>query len=210
MQQNVLVVVFNTESEGYQAITELKKENHGADWIVTEAALVKKEGGVLKELDAMDTGLHTGDDAFRGGLIGMCLGVLGGPIGVLLGGSYGALVGMGVDAIDAVNVESMLEQIAKKLDDGMEAIVAFAEEETNDALDANFSRFNTIIARFDAAVVALEVEKAREMEAEMERLARMELRKQRSDDFKAKVEEKRTSIKDFFAKKKEERQGNQA
>ena len=210
MQQNVLVVVFNTESEGYQAITELKKENHGADWIVTEAALVKKEGGGLKELDAMDTGLHTGDDAFRGGLIGMCLGVLGGPIGVLLGGSYGALVGMGVDAIDAVNVESMLEQIAKKLDDGMEAIVAFAEEETNDALDANFSRFNTVIARFDAAVVALEVEKAREMEAEMERLARMELRKQRSDDFKAKVEEKRTNIKDFVAKKKAERQGNEA
>ena len=210
MQQNVLVVVFNTESEGYQAITELKKENHGADWIVTEAALVKKEAGSIKELDVMDTGLHTSDDAFRGGLIGGCLGILGGPIGVLLGGSYGALVGMGLDTIDSINVESMLEQIAQKLDEGMEAIVALTEEATNEALDANFGRFDTIIARFDAAVVAQEVDRAREMEAEMQRLARMELRKQRNDDFKAKVEEKRANIKESFEKKKAEREDGEA
>ena len=52
----------------------------------------------------------------------------------------------------------------------------------------------------DAAVVAQEVERAREMEEEMQRLARIELRKQRTDEFKAKVEEKRAKLKAKFAK----------
>ncbi|MBO7729713.1 MAG: DUF1269 domain-containing protein [Lachnospiraceae bacterium] len=200
MQQNILVTVFNVESEGYQAITELKQKFEGDSWFVSEAALIKKEAGTYKTIDLFDSKAHTADDTLIGGLIGMCVGVLGGPIGMLLGASYGALVGNSVDAIDTMDAVSLLEQIVGKLDDGMLALVALAEEKSPAALDAQFAKFDTIVARFDAAVVAQEVEKAREMEAEMRRLARLELRKQRTDEFKGKVEEKRAKLKARFAK----------
>ena len=202
MQQNVIVVVFKNESEGFQAITELKNENKGDNWFVTEAALVKKENGVSTLLDSFDTGLTTSDDAFRGGLIGMCVGVLGGPIGMLLGGAYGAVVGTTIDAVDAIDSGSIMEQIAGKLEDGMVALVALAGEEAPEGLDAKFTKFDAIVARFDAAVVAQEVEKAREMEAEMDRLARNELRQQRKEENKAKIEEKRAKLDADFEKVK--------
>lgn len=72
----------------------------------------------------------------------MLIGVLGGPIGMLLGAGYGALVGMNVDADDSLYGASMLEQIADKLDDGMVAVVALAAEEKNDAVDELMSKFD--------------------------------------------------------------------
>ena len=194
MQQNVIVAVFNKESEGYQAITELKNAGQGEGWIVTEAALVKKEGEALKVLDRYDTGITSSDDTFRGGLVGMCIGILGGPIGMLIGGSYGALVGASIDTVDAIDTASMIEQIAGKLDDTMVALVALAGEDAPDALDAKLSQFDAVIARFDAAVVAQEVDKAREMEKEMHRLAKLELRQQRKEENKVKIEEKRAKL----------------
>ena len=114
MQQNIVVAVFNVESEAYQAIAELKQNFQGLQWIVTEAALIKKDGDQFKTLELFDSQAHTVDDTLTGSLIGMCVGILGGPIGVLLGGSYGALVGMGLDALDTIDAASLLEQKSRK------------------------------------------------------------------------------------------------
>ena len=56
------------------------------------------------------------DDTAVGGMIGALFGILGGPIGVLLGGSYGALIGSALDAGDAIDQASLLEQIAEKME----------------------------------------------------------------------------------------------
>ena len=102
MKTNVVVAVFNVESEGYQALTELKNAVSGDKFFVSAAALVKKDEDSCQYLDGFDTGLYTADDAIAGGLLGMMLGVIGGPLGLLIGGSYGALVGMVIDDEDAV------------------------------------------------------------------------------------------------------------
>lgn len=157
-------------------------------------------GGACCYLDGFDTGAHTTNDATFGGLIGMLLGIIGGPIGVLLGGSYGTLVGATVDAGDAVYGASMLDQMADKLDDGMVALIALAAEETDAALDKKLSKYDTVIARFDAWVVADEVDKAYEKQAEMARLARMEVRKQQEAEFKAQMEENEEILRHGFTK----------
>jgi hypothetical protein len=51
-----------------------------------QAVLVKKEGGVVSMKDGFDTGVNTRNDKVFGGMVGALVGVLGGPIGVLLGG----------------------------------------------------------------------------------------------------------------------------
>lgn len=180
-KKNIVVAVFAVESEGFQTFTELRQAVSGKDYFVSSAALVKKNAEVCNVLDAFDTGAHTANDALAGGLIGMMLGILAGPLGVLLGGSFGTLVGMDVDAVDTVHNVSMLDQIAGKLDDGMVAIIALADESSEDGLDAKLSAHNAVVARFDAEVVADEVDKAYEKQAESARLAKMEMQKKESE-----------------------------
>ena len=181
MEKNVVVAVFNVESEGFQALSELRQAAGGEKYLVSAAALVKSDNETCYYLDGFDTGVHTADDSMRGGLIGMLLGVLGGPLGVLLGGSFGSLIGSSIDAGDAAFGVSMLDQIADKLDDGMVALVALAGEETEDDLDALLGRFDTVIARFNAEAVADEVNRAYEKQAEMARQAKEEMYKEWSD-----------------------------
>ena len=196
--QNVIVGLFEVESEGFQAITELKQNPGDEKSFISQAALLKKEAGQVKVLDSFDTGVTTSDDMALGGLMGMCVGILGGPIGMLLGGSLGSLTGMTVDAADAIDNASMIEQIAGKLEDGAVALIGLTDEEDEGVLDEKLSKYKTVIARFDAAVVAQEVDAAREMQAEMERQALEKLRKQKTDEFKSKVDAHRDKMKAHF------------
>ena len=199
-KNNVIVTAFKVESEGYQALSQLRQEAEGETYLVSAAALVKKEKDACFYLDGFDTGAHTANDAMIGGVIGMLIGILGGPFGVLLGGSYGALVGATVDAGDAVFGASMLDQIADKLDDGMVALVALAQEETEEALDAKLSAYDTVIARFDAEAVADEVDKAYEKQSEMARQAKMEVRKQKREEMEKELEENSEILRHGFSK----------
>ena len=194
MAQNIVVGLFEVESEAFQAMTELKQNPGTEDSYLTAAALVKKQNGTLSTMDSFDTGLHTTDDMAFGGLVGTLVGVLGGPIGVLLGGSYGMLVGSAMDAGDAVYGVSLLEQAASKMQDGDIAIIGLAFEENEEILDQKLGKFKTTIVRFDAAAVAAEVEEAQKMAVEMARQARKELRDEKKAARKEKREEKKEKL----------------
>ena len=191
MAQNIVVGIFEVESEAYQALTQLKQYPGDEKSYVSTAVLVKKENGALRRLDGFDTGANTTDDMAIGGLVGALFGVLGGPIGVLLGGSYGALIGSAFDTDDALTNASLLEQISGKLENDEVAVIALAYEEDEAVLDQKLNGFKTGIARFDAADVAAEVEEAEKMADEMARQARRELR----DEKKAARKEKRAEKK---------------
>ena len=199
MTENLVVSIFEVESEAYQAMTILKQSPILEDTFVKQAVLVKKDGDDIKDLDYFDTGADTMDGFALGGMLGALVGVLGGPIGVLLGASYGMLAGGSVDALDALDNASLIEQIIDKLQDGEVAIIALVNEEDESILDKSLENYKTITARFDAAVVAAEVEEAMETEKELERQARAALRKEKSDEFKSKVEKHRAKLKAFFS-----------
>ena len=194
MAQNIIVSLYEVESEAFQVMTELKQNPGNEASYLTGAALVKKENGVLRTLDAFDTGAHTSDDMAIGGLVGALVGVLGGPIGVLLGGSYGMLVGSVVDTDDAVQGVSLIEQTALKMEDGEIAIIGLAFEEDEAVLDAKLGKYKATIARFDAAAVAVEVEEAQAMAKEMARQARKELRDEKKEARKEKRAEKKAKL----------------
>ena len=194
MPQNILVGLFEVESEAFQALTQLK-QNPGNDIsFVSAAALVKKENGSMRVLDGFDTGSDTTDDMAVGGLVGALFGVLGGPVGVLLGGSYGMLIGSTLDTDDALMNASMLEKIVSKLEDGDVAIIGLAYEEDESILDGKLNQFKVIIARFDAATVAEEVEEAQRLADEMARQARKELRDEKKEARKEKRAEKKEKL----------------
>jgi uncharacterized membrane protein len=199
MAENDVIGLFEVESEAYQTLTQLKQYPGDEKSFISQAALVKKENGSLRLLDSFDTGVNTRDDTAIGGTIGALFGILGGPIGVLLGGSYGALIGSALDSGDSLSDASKIEQIAGKMVDGEVAIICLASEEDEEILNSRLNRFKVIIARYDAAVVAAEVEEAERIEEEMARQARKELRDEKKAARKEKVAEKRAKMKADFA-----------
>ena len=194
MAQNIVVGLFEVESEAYQALTELRQYPGDNNSYLSAAALAKKQNGSLTVLDGFDTGSDTMDDMAVGGLIGTLVGILGGPIGMLLGGSTGLLIGSIMDTDDAVMNNSMLEQIASVMQDGEIAIVGLAYEENEEILNAKLNKFKTTVIRFDAATVAAEVEEAERLQDEMARQAREDLRDEKKAERKAKREEKKAKL----------------
>ena len=198
MAENVVVVLFKNESEGFQAATELKNAAAGNDYTISQLALVQKKDGKVSAVDGFDTGVKTSDDTWRGMLIGGLVGILGGPIGMLLGMSYGGLIGASIDLADASDGASMLEQVSTKLQDGETAVIALIQEQDESILDMKLSKFQAEILRCDAAVVAQEVEEAREAEKELQKQAKAQMRAQKKADREQRIQEKRSKIKADF------------
>ena len=195
---NIAAAIFEVESEGFQAMTELSKAPIMGDTTILQMSLVRRENGVLKILDSFDSGIHTTNDTLIGGLVGGVIGILGGPIGVLLMGSYGALAGSMIDSGDALGSATLIEKVAEKLMDGEVAIIALVDETNEAVLDQALSNFKATIARFDAVVVGEEVEEARKMEKEMARETRKRLRESKKQERKEKREERRAKLKEEF------------
>lgn len=196
---NIIAALFEVESEGYQALTTLAKTPIIDETTILQMALVKRENGYLKICDSFDSGIHSKNDTIIGGLVGSVLGILGGPIGVLLMGSYGALVGSVVDSGDSLGSASLIEKVAEKLQDGEMAMIALADEADEAVLDKALSQYKVTIARFDAVVIADEVEEAQKIQKEMARQTRKQLREARKQERKEKREARREKLKSDFA-----------
>ena len=198
MAENIVIAVYEVESEAYQALSEIRHEPANANYTLSQAVVVKKENGRLNMRDGFDSGNET-NDTWKGGLIGSLVGILGGPIGILLGGSVGMMIGAAADAGDVAEHISMLERAGDCIAEGETAMLLLAQEDYETALTAKLNRFHVSITRMDAAEVAAEIEHAKEVEKQLAREARAKLRTERSESFKTTVEKKRDELKAWFA-----------
>lgn len=196
--ESIICAVFKVESEGYQALTELKQAPVTNACVVSQAALVRKSGGRVTILDSFDTGMETANDTAVGGLVGGLLGIMGGPIGVLLTGSMGALVGSVMDTDDALYNASLMEKVTEQFVDGEVAVIALAQEAEDGAMKNRLSKFDVSVVREDAAGVAEEVRRAQELQKEMEREAKKRLREEKKAERSAAIEERREKMKADF------------
>ena len=204
----IISVIFKVESEGYQAMTELKQNPADDTYTVPEAVLIKKEGGSIVTLDSFDTGIETTDDLLKGELIGSLIGILGGPMGMLLGGSIGALTGSAIDLGDALQNESLIERVSEQIMDGEVVLIALAEEEKAGTVANMFAKFDASVVENDVAEVEEEIRLADQTQRELEAEARAKLReskkaeiKQNLADTKAKIEAGIESAKDKLTNK---------
>lgn len=198
--ENIVTAIFEVESEAYQAFSQLKQDMVNTSCVITQMALVKKQNGRIIPCEGYDTGLESTDDTWKGGLIGSLVGILGGPLGVLLGGSMGVLIGGAVDANDSGKNLSMIEKVSEKLADGEVALIALAKETSEVMLDARLGTFHTTILRHDAAVVAQEVEEARELQKELAKEAKRKMREAKKQEIEAKRAKLQADFEDFKKK----------
>ena len=193
MNNNVVIAVFEVESEAHQAFNQLKRESVGEGYSAPEAALIQNKANAIDVIDGygygpVDSGTSTGM------VIGSLIGILGGPVGVLLGAATGALTGSVSDGNRAVDTASVVAVVASKIYDGETAIAALVQEE-EPAFDAVFADYKATIVRYDAADIADDVERLYDFGAELTNQVVQEVKADRKAERADRREEHRAKIK---------------
>src|SRR5690349_17222019 len=91
-EMNVIAVRFDEDDSAYAGLARLKQLDADAQIELQAAAVVERDSDghvIVKETG----GREAWEGTASGGLIGLLVGILGGPLGVLIGGSTGILIG---------------------------------------------------------------------------------------------------------------------
>jgi uncharacterized membrane protein len=195
--ENVLTVSFDDDTKAYAALTSLKQlDEQGQLKVGGAAVVVRNEDGHIETKDEI------GDPEFAGmatgGIVGLIVGILGGPLGILIGGYSGLLVGTLFDATEADDTESALTDVARSVRPGHPALIAVATEQSPDVFDAAMSTLAGTVVRRSLDVVLSEIAAAEDAQRAAEKEARKKLREQRQakakDDVDAKIEELKAKV----------------
>lgn len=195
---NVLTAIFNVESEGFQAFTEMKNSLAKELYFVPQMVLVKRKGNQLDTLESYESPALSDGKTFGGGLFGSLLGIIGGPVGMLLGGTTGALLGATAALDDSSKVNSLLDCVANKMLDGTVAIIALVREEDESPLNNILTKFDAVIIRRSAILVAEEVAEAERLEEEMRHQLKAQLRAEKKAELTEAFQQKCDKIKADF------------
>jgi uncharacterized membrane protein len=191
---NVITVSFEPDDNAYEALTVLK-ELDGQDRVRLEAAtvVVRDDDGQFTVKD------HAGSFELAGtaggGMLGLLLGVIGGPIGVLVGGTYGLLVGSLFDLDRGERNESVLGEISEQVRPGHTALLAEVTEQSSEVVDTAMARIGGTVLRRPVADVEAEIAAAEKAQREAKRAATKELVRGRREHTKEQVQTKVKELK---------------
>ena len=203
-KENVLIIYFNVESEGYQAFSEISHSAFSKDksTLIEQASLIKREKGNIIAKEVLHNGKERNEDIIVGSIIGGFLGVLAGPLGVLLGMGVGATL-TSLSFNDDEENTGLIHSVTSRLQDNDIAILAVVQEENEAILDEYFAKFDTTIVRYDAHVIEEEIEYAEKLQKELVHQARVQMRQKRSEERKRIADQKRAYIQARFEALKE-------
>jgi uncharacterized membrane protein len=171
---NVIAVSFEDDANAYQALTALKELESQRQIGIQDAAVVARdEAGRVVEKD--DVGGESLVGTTTGGIVGLLIGILGGPFGILIGGATGLLIGSLFDADDDDETESVLAEISKSVRVGHDAVLAEVSEQSPEVIDTAMARLGGTVVRRPVDDVEAEVAAAEHAQREAKRKARKEL-----------------------------------
>ena len=159
MENNVILATFKNQLSAYDVLADIRKKYSDKDYIISEAAVVKKENDTISFKEGFEVSSNGTLGFLSGGLLGSFIGIIGGPLGVLFGGSLGALFGY-TSGLDADLMQAgILSDTVKYLENDYYALVLLATEENNSGLDAFLQKYGAdTILKKEAAVVLKELE----------------------------------------------------
>ena len=200
--EQLILVDFRDHAEAEEAFEALKKKPISENYVVSQACIAENRNGSIETGEIFDTGIETQNDQAVGGLLGMLLGTIVSPLGMLLGWGMGALLGHVLDRSDAAKNLSVIESVAHHLPEGMTVLLALIQEDQEDPEESEFEKlfenYSVIIDRYDAAELVTVCEKANRFQKTLEKEARAHLASEFPDDFREEIEEKRDALKKNF------------
>lgn len=188
---NVLAISFERDNSAYEALSNLKElDRQGQISLEGASVVVRNEDGQLTVKDEVQDPHLEGTAA--GGLIGLLVGILGGPFGVLIGGGTGLLVGSLFDMDDMADEGSALAVISDTIRPGQTVVLAAVSEQSDDVIDNAMERLDGRVVRRSVADVEAELSAADEAQRAAKREARAKLRAEHrqhtSDEVHTKVD----------------------
>jgi uncharacterized membrane protein len=188
-QDNVVVVTFDESSKAYEAWSIIKGCAAEGRIGLEEAVVVERNAdGELNMVERTDNAELAGTGT--GSVLGMLVGVLGGPLGVLVGWGAGAIMG---GAWDLRRIEASGEGIAmlsRAIPPGSNAVIASVHEPAVEVLDVEMEKLGGTLTRRPVDEVTAELESAEEAANAAAHEARKTLYKQRKAKAKASADEK--------------------
>jgi uncharacterized membrane protein len=183
---NVIAVAFPERSKAFEALNELKGAGlEGRVDVIAANVIARDEKGRVDIPEDID--LTQGDRTWGGGLIGLLVGVIGGPIGMLFGWTSGILIGGALDVRRADRTASVLGEISNSVPAGGTALIAEVDEYTPEVIDTEMGRLGGTVFRRPADAVLADLEAAEEAyraaEKEADRAAREQRKAERKEDF---------------------------
>ena len=194
-QENVVVVRFTEPSKAHQALSVLKECAANDRIGLKSAAVVERmTAGDLRTLDDWDELGPVG--MASGSLIGMLIGVLGGPVGVLLGWGAGATVGGAFDIDHAVTSDEALTVLGTAIPVGSTAVIAEVEEFAVEVIDGEMKKLDGEVTRRSVDEVMSELEAAEEAADAAAHEARKAVRDKHKAEVHADVQERVGKLKE--------------
>jgi uncharacterized membrane protein len=194
---NVIAVSFDEDRNAYTALTALKELDSQRRVGVEEAVVVVRgdDGRVLEKDRVASMFLPS---TAGGGLIGLLIGIIGGPFGMLIGSASGVFVGSLFDLQDIEETDSALSAISDSVQVGRTALLAAVSEQSPEVVDAAMSEVGGTVLRRSVADVEAEIAAAEDAERKAKWEARKELlrgRRERSKEaVNAKLDELKTKL----------------
>jgi uncharacterized membrane protein len=192
--ENVLAITFPEDANAYEGLTKLK-ELDGQDRVALAGAAVvvrNEDGGIVVKDQAGDIGY---EGTAAGGILGLLIGVIGGPFGVLVGGATGLMIGSLFDLDDADDTESVLTEMSRSVRVAHTALLAQVSEQSPEVVDAAIAALDGRVVRRPLVEVEGEIAAAEEAQSAAKHEAREKLREQRREERKDKVQAKIADLK---------------
>jgi uncharacterized membrane protein len=189
MDETLVLVTFERDSRAYEALSDIKTLDASSRVALREAAVVHRDiDGVLSLADEVnpDKGMAT----VNGGLLGLLIGTLTGPVGMLLGGTVGLLGGGFYDYDSSEETDSVLERIAHDIPSGSTALVAALGEYGFEATNSAMQMLGGSVSRYARTDVEAEVAATEKAARKARRQARKTLRRSRREAAHEKVHAK--------------------
>lgn len=189
---SVIAVSYQEDNNAYAGLSQLKELDSQGRIRVDEASVVERlEDGRVVEKDQVDSNFPT--ISVGAGLIGLLVGIIGGPIGMLIGGTSGLFAGSLVDLGDLDETESALGQISSSAKVGHATLLAVVAEQSPEVIDAAMDALGGTVLRRSVADVQAELAATEDAERKAKHEARAELMRSRREHNKeaaqAKVEQ---------------------
>lgn len=198
MTRNIIVITWPDSAKAYEAMTKLR--NTEGDRVYQAAVVQRNEDG---RVVVQDGGSNTdGVATLSGGAIGSLIGILGGPVGVLLGFSTGALLGSLFDLGDEVDEDSVVAVISSQMKPGTTSLMIDLDETSPKAVDLLAADSGGKLARYnyeDTLAEIIDAEAAAEAaRAEASRVLREQKHAENKADLEQRWDNFKTKFKNFF------------
>lgn len=182
-KKNIVLLVWQDSSTAYKAYSEIR---NALD--TTASAVVQRNSdGSFDVRDGFNRQLGLG--ALGGTAIGSLLGVLGGPLGVILGFTGGLLVGGSWDAKHEITTEEVLANFSRLIPPGKTGLILEIEENSPDWIDSYAADTMATVHRESVERVLDELALAEAAGEAAEKEARQVIRQRKKALHKAKRDE---------------------